>query len=112
MSLPALGCLMFLYAPEATALMALATFLVGAGAGAENDVISYLCSRYFRIEAYGKVFGLAFGMATLASAIGPLVFGSILGQGQGYTPAVQVCAGLIFSGAAALLLLGRYPEQA
>lgn len=111
MSLPALGCLMFLFAPDATALMVLATFLVGAGAGAENDVISYLCSRYFRLEAYGRVFGLAFGVATLASGIGPLVFGALLDRGAGYALPVQVSAGLIFAGSAALLLLGRYPRH-
>ncbi len=111
MSLPALGCLMFLFAPAAAAPMALATFLVGAGAGAENDVISYLCSRYFRIEAYGRVFGLAFGMATLASGIGPLVFGALLDSAAGYALPVQVSAGLIFVGSAALLLLGRYPRH-
>lgn len=111
MSLPALGCLMFLFAPMSAPAMVLATFLVGAGAGAENDVISYLCSRYFPIEAYGKVFAVAFALATLAAAIGPLPFGYFLDQHSGYGFVLQYCAVLIVLGSASLLLLGRYPRQ-
>ncbi len=109
MSLPALGCLMFLFAPVSAPVMVLATFLVGAGAGAENDVISYLCSRYFPIEAYGKVFAVAFALATLAAAVGPLPFGYFLDLHAGYGFVIQYCAALIAVGSASLLLLGRYP---
>ncbi len=111
MSLPAVGCLIFLFAPMSAPIMVLATFLVGAGAGAENDVISYLCSRYFPIEAYGKVFAMAFALATLAAAIGPLPFGYFLDLYSGYEFAVKYCAVLIAVGSASLLLLGRYPRH-
>lgn len=111
MSLPAVGCLLFLFAPFSAPVMVLATFLVGAGAGAENDVISYLCSRYFRIEAYGKVFAIAFALATLAAAIGPLPFGYFLDLYAGYEFPLKYCAVLIAAGSASLLLLGRYPHH-
>ncbi len=110
MSLAAAGCLMFLFAPIYAPVMILATFLVGASAGAENDVISYLCSRYFPLEAYGKVFAIAFALAVLAAAIGPLPFGYFLDQHSGYDFGLKYCAVLIAAGSASLLLLGRYPR--
>jgi len=50
-------------------------FLVGLGMGAEVDVIACLTSRYFRLPAFGKLYGYAFASYTLGGALGPWLMG-------------------------------------
>jgi MFS family permease len=52
-----------------------AAFLVGIGEGAELDVIPYMVSRYFGLQAFAEIFGYLFGVFTLGGVVGPVVMG-------------------------------------
>lgn len=71
LALPALGCLIFLSGSNEIALMALAAFLVGFGAGAEMDIAAFLVARYFGLREYGRLFGVHLGLVTVAAALAP-----------------------------------------
>ncbi len=112
LSLPALGCAIFLHADASTplALLMLGTALVGAGSGAEFDIAAYLVARYFGMRDYGKVFGVHLGVATVGSAAAPFLFAALLRSGGGYGPLLLVCIACFLFGPLLLLALGRYPR--
>lgn len=85
-------------------------FLAGLAAGAEVDLMAYLCSRYFGLRQYGRIFAGLY----IAFAIGPGVFVPLFGRARdlagGYDAGLYgVAAGIALFGVL-LLLLGRYPD--
>ncbi len=85
-------------------------FLAGLAAGAEVDLMAYLCSRYFGLREYGRIFAGLY----IAFAIGPGVFVPLFGRARdmtgGYDPGLYgVAAGIALFGVL-LLTLGRYPD--
>ncbi len=104
--------LLFAAGPNvATAIVAGA--LSGLLIGAEFDVLSYLIPRYFGRLAFGKIYGIAFAMFQLGSAIAPYAV-SVSRQSSGsYTPAMLVLALVCAVCAGLFLFLGpyRYDEQ-
>lgn len=85
-----------------------ATFLIGIGMGAENDVIAYLVSRYFGLRSYGEVYGYALMSFALGGVVGPL----LMGIGFDRTGSYQLVLGLFFfilmAGALLMTRLGPY----
>ncbi len=84
-------------------------FLAGLAAGAEVDLMAYLCSRYFGLREYGRIFAGLY----IAFAIGPGVFVPVFGRARdvagSYDPGLfGVAAGIGLFGVL-LLLLGPYP---
>lgn len=84
-------------------------FIAGLAAGAEVDLMAYLCSRYFGLREYGRIFAGLY----IAFAIGPGVFVPLFGRARdvtgGYDPGLYgVAAGIALFGVL-LLLLGPYP---
>jgi MFS family permease len=65
-----------LWAGSVGKIALLAAFLVGAGMGAEVDIIAYSMSRYFGMRALGTAFGFGFGSYTLAGALGVWLMGA------------------------------------
>ncbi len=63
----------------------LSAFLVGLGMGAEVDIIAYLVSRYFGLQAFASIYGYAFASYILGGLAGPLV----MGLGVDWTGAYQ-----------------------
>lgn len=112
LSLPALGCLMFLQSDANTPLawLMVATALAGVGSGAEFDIAAYIVARYFGMRDYGKTFGVHLGMATIGSALAPFLFAALLRGGNGYSPVLTVCIACCVAGPLLLLTLGRYPH--
>ncbi len=111
LSMPALGCLLLSSASaDQTGMLALATLLVGAGAGAEFDIAAYLVARYFGMRDYGRLFGVHVALITLAGALAPWMFGRIYTLTGSYTTMLAICGAAFLCGAAALLPLGRYPK--
>jgi MFS family permease len=111
LALPAFGCLLLWHtgAPDFYLLM-LATFLLGIGAGAEFDIAAYLCSRYFGLRDYGRLFGLHLGLITTAAALAPLLFGAIYKATGAYSIMLALCGAAFLLGALMLLPLGRAPD--
>jgi MFS family permease len=63
---------------------ALAAMLVGLAAGAEIDVVAYLCSRYFGLKHYSMIYGTLFAACALGTAVGPALAATLLPILGGY----------------------------
>jgi len=107
---PAFSCLLFLLAPAHAGLMILATVLVGFAAGAEYDILAYLVSRYFGLEAYGKTYGALIAITTLGGGLAPVIYGPILDATNSYDYFLMLGCGAVFLGATLFLTLGAYPR--
>jgi MFS family permease len=94
----------------ATAFTAAA--LIGLGMGAEADVMPYLISRYFGLHSFSEIYGYAFTAYALAGALGPLVMGWSYDSFHSYSTALVCLAAAMFTGAAVLASLPRYPVLA
>lgn len=92
------------------ATLALATLLIGLGAGAEFDIAAYLMARYFGMRDYGRLFGVHVALITIASALAPWLFGRIYTVTGSYTTMLAICGAAFLLGAITLLPLGRYPK--
>lgn len=89
-------------------LMLVGAFLVGAGLGAEVDIIAYITSRYFGLLDFAKVYSSAFAAFALAGAIGPLVMGAEFDRTGSYRDPLLVFFVASASGAALMTRLGPY----
>ncbi|MGE6530242.1 MFS transporter [Pseudomonas sp. NPDC077382] len=107
--MPALACLVFLYADASIWLFVLATLLVGLGAGAEFDIAAFLIARYFGMRDYGRLFAVHLGLITAGAAAAPLLFGALYGASGSYTGLLAFCCICFTVGPLLLLGLGGYP---
>lgn len=48
---------------------------IGLAFGAEMDLIGYCVSRYFGFRAYGKIYGIVYGVTLCGAALSPLAYG-------------------------------------
>lgn len=53
----------------------LAVMLLGLAAGAEIDLVAYLCSRHFGTRSYGAIYGLLYSIFVLGYGLSPFVVG-------------------------------------
>jgi predicted MFS family arabinose efflux permease len=83
----------------------IAAVLLGAGLGAEIDLIAFLCARDFGLAAYGRAYGVIYGATLLGAGAGPFGFGLIADQGGGYAPALAASAVALALAAVLLLFL-------
>lgn len=92
----------------------LAAVLLGGAIGAEVDFVSFLVRRYFDQAAFGRLYGIAFGLYILGTAIGPLLLASSFDRLGGYRPGLVLFAALGLLAAALALAMPRYatPEPA
>lgn len=88
-----------------------ASALIGVGAGAEVDLLSYLASRYFGLKAFGQIFGLIFSAFMVGAAFGPFLFGIGFDRFHSYTVDLWAAtAGLLLSGLI-LASLSKFPAE-
>ncbi|AWI74245.1 MFS transporter [Parazoarcus communis] len=109
LSLPAVGCLIFLSGQTELGMLSVAAALIGLGAGAEFDIAAFLIARYFGLREYGRLFGLHQGLITVASAAAPLLFAAMLNLTSTYSAMLVYCTAASLLGAVLLLALGRSP---
>jgi len=86
----------------------LAAILLGSAIGAEVDFVSYLVRRYFDQAAFGRLYGIAFGLYIFGTAIGPVMLGYSFDHLGGYRPGLLLLAVLGLAAAAAALAMPRY----
>jgi MFS family permease len=110
LSLPAAGCLIYLFAEPTVPLMVLATLMVGTGVGAEIDVAAFLVSRYFGLRDYARLFGLLMAMLAGGGCIAPVAFGALYDRTGSYDLMLWVCAAIFIIGPLLLLGMGKYPD--
>ena len=110
LTMPAIGCLIFLGNSNDFWLMALAAVLVGFGAGAEFDIAAFLVARYFGMKEYGRLFGVHQGLNTVAAALAPLLFGAFLTATGSYSSMLVYSVICTILGPILILTLGRAPN--
>jgi cyanate permease len=88
----------------------LAAALIGIGAGGEADITPYLLTRYFGLRAFSTLYGLTWTFYAAAGATGPIILGRAFDASGSYTSMLTSLAMVSVVGAAAILLLPRYPK--
>lgn len=88
-----------------------AAMMVGAAAGAEIDVMAYLCGRYFGLRHYGKIYGSLFAIAALATAVGPALAAQLLPLLGGYPGVLWFESALMVIGFFMFLQFPRFDCQ-
>jgi MFS family permease len=101
----ALACVLYATHPEFGYVSAL---LVGFLLGAEFDVLAFLIKRYYGSVAYGRIYGVIFGVFYLGSGIGINAFASLHDAYGNYHAALYAAAGVLVASAVVLLLLPKY----
>jgi MFS family permease len=110
LSLPAVGCLIFLFAQPSVPNMVFATLMIGTGVGAEIDVAAFLVSRYFGLKDYARLFGLLMAMLAGGGCIAPIVFGALYDRTGSYDLMLWVCTAIFFIGPLPFLGMSKYPN--
>lgn len=105
---PAISCLILANPQIGLVYVAIAAALIGLAAGAEFDLIAFMCSRYFGMKDYAKIYGLQFIGFGVGAGFSPPIPGLVLARTGSYEPALYAIAGLFVVGASMLLLLGKY----
>jgi predicted MFS family arabinose efflux permease len=111
LSIPALSCVILTYGEAPVWALFAAAALVGLAAGAEFDLIAFMVSRYFGMNAYAKIYALQFVGFGLASGFAAPLFGRVYDTYKSYDPILYAAAGMFVVGALMFLLLGRYPKE-
>jgi MFS family permease len=88
----------------------LAVALVGLAAGAEVDLIAYLCARQFGTRAYGTIYGWQYSVFVMGYGFSPYLVGLARDNFGNYDVALLASAGAVaFAGILAPLLRSK-PE--
>lgn len=103
----ALGCSL-IAANANMPLTILGAMLVGAGLGAESDLMPFILRRAFGMRAFGRTFGLSFTMLSLGTVIGPGATGLVFDRSGSYTPMLVLFAA---SGLIAAILISLFGSQ-
>jgi MFS family permease len=82
--------------------------LIGVGIGAETDIVSYMASRYFGLQSFGKIYGAIFAFFYLGTGLGPLALGIAFEAQGSYTSILIVYAVMCLAIAMTFLFFGPY----
>lgn len=100
----ALSCVLYAIAPDAGILSAL---LLGFLLGAEFDVLAFLIKRYFGNVAYGRLYGVIFGVFYLGSGLGIVGLAAIRQAFGSYDAGLFMAAGILLS---CVVLTAFFPD--
>ena len=91
-----------------------AAVLLGSAIGAEVDFVSFLVRRYFDQAAFGRLYGIAFGLFILGTAVGPVLLGYSFDHLGGYWPGLLLFAvfGLVAAASAIGMPAYATPKRA
>lgn len=103
----ALGCVALL--SDMPLLIAAAALGIGLTIGAELDIMAYTISRYFGVDNFGRLYGLAYGGLIICSGFSPMLITLVAEHAGGYRTALMVSAVGTAAGAVVLALAPRYP---
>lgn len=107
MAVAAAGALLLLFGPTGIAVTAVAVILIGSSIGAELDLLSFFCARFFGIRHYAAIYGLLSTFFYIGIAIGGIGYGVIRTRTGSYDPALAGSAALLALATVLFLLLGR-----
>jgi len=100
----AVSCVLYAIAPDAGILSAL---LLGFLLGAEFDVLAFLIKRYFGNVAYGRLYGVIFGVFYLGSGLGIVGLAAIRQAFGSYDAGLFMAAGILLS---CVVLTAFFPD--
>jgi predicted MFS family arabinose efflux permease len=83
--------------------------LCGSGVGAEIDLMSFLAGRYFGLRAFGKIYGLMFGIFALGTGLGPYLMGLSYDAWHSYYPMLMIFEFALAVTCSLFIRLGPYP---
>lgn len=92
----------------------LGVVLLGMALGAEADLLTYLCSRYFSLAAFSRVVGSMWVVWAWGGGIGTAAAGFAYRATSSYNPALLIIAIVLAVGTVCALFLGGYafpPQQ-
>lgn len=89
-----------------------AVLLLGVVIGAEVDFIAYLIRRYFGPAAFGRLYGIAFGLFIVGSGTGPLLLGISFDRFGGYRLGLLVFGALSLLATLLAWFMPNYPNFA
>jgi MFS family permease len=90
---------------------ALATALIGIGAGGEAAITPYLLTRYFGLRAFSTLYGLTWTFYAAAGATGPVILGRAFDSTGSYASLLISLAVVSAIAGTANLLLPKYPDS-
>jgi MFS family permease len=104
----AVACVLYALYPDFGYVSAL---LIGFTLGAEFDVLAFLIKRYYGNIAYGRIYGVIFGVFYLGSAVGIYALPRIRELSPpevGYDYALYVAAAILLASAILMVFMPRY----
>ncbi len=103
----AIACVLYATHPELGYISAL---LIGFLLGAEFDVLAFLIKRYYGNAAYGRIYGVIFGVFYLGSGFGIWGLPKIreLSADQNYDNCLYVAAAILLASAVLMAFMPRY----
>jgi predicted MFS family arabinose efflux permease len=101
----AIACLLYATYPNAAYISAM---LIGFLLGAEFDVLAFLIKRYYGNLAYGKIYGVIFGVFYLGSGLGIAGIAWFRQTYGNYNNGLFVAAAVLVASALLMVLLPAY----
>ncbi|MEO7247089.1 MAG: MFS transporter [Novosphingobium sp.] len=112
MMLPSFGLLLIASPLDTPLAVGAGLFLIGATVGAEGDLLSFLISRYFRLEIFSTTLSLACCGVFIGSATGALIASRMLkAYNNDYGPFLVVAAIVVLAGSLLFLFLPSAPRD-
>ena len=87
-----------------------AAVLIGYCSGTEGDALAMLCSRYFGVREYGRIYGHAFSATLVGIAVIPYLMGLGYEHFHRYTELEVMLAALLGVAAMVVVGLGPFPR--
>jgi len=109
MTFPFVSCLLLLFLPPTPAAAAAAVVLLGIGMGAEFDVATFLNSRFFGLEKFGRLNSVLMAFLALGTGIGPFLAGAVFDHAGDYRPWLIAFAPISLLSWVLIGSMGRYP---
>jgi MFS family permease len=101
----AISCVLYALYPDAAVVSAI---LLGFLLGAEFDVLAFLIKRYYGNVAYGRTYGVIFGVFYLGSGLGITGLAWIRQISGNYRVGLYIAAAVLVSSVVLLVFLPRY----
>lgn len=104
---PFIGLVSFAYFGTQPGWIYLYAILVGAGIGAEFDLLGFYVRRQFGIYSYGKIYGVIFACFQFGAGLGAVGFAVGAATYGGYAPVLYLTGGLVAVAATILCSLNQ-----
>ncbi|MBB3001479.1 MFS family permease [Paraburkholderia tropica] len=86
-------------------------FSVGWTFGGEIDLVSYMCTRYFGLRVFPRVYAWQYGSLCIVAGIGPFSIGWLADRFGSYQPGLMLSALLAIAASAVFALMPRYEQN-